>query len=103
MEEERENKEKKKFVLDYRSDPEGREKIAKLVAKVKERPHGDKITLKHIVDYALAKLAPKDLEKVWEASLTSMDRVLLELERHNQKNQTNLELGDFLAERLKLN
>ncbi|MCY4643820.1 MAG: hypothetical protein OXB88_04325 [Bacteriovoracales bacterium] len=103
MEERKENKEQRKFVLDYRSDPEGRERVFKLMAELKELPHGHRITLKHIVDYALAKLAPKDLEKVWEGSLTSMDRVLLELERHNQKNQTNLELDDFLAERLKFN
>ena len=60
------------------------------------------ITFKDLVDYALGKIGPKDLDKIKTLSLQEMDKVQMMLEKYNSKHGTSLSLGEFLVKQLRI-
>ena len=95
-------KEQRRFVISYKNDPQGHSKITQLIEQANQKSYGRVVTFKDLVDYALNKIAEKDLEKVKRQSLGEMDKVEMMLEKYNQKHATNLSLGEFLVKRLRI-
>ena len=91
-----------KFFVDLRHEKEVLEQILKLLEEANNKPYGKEITFKDLVVYAVPKLLPKDLEKIQESSLNEMERVQRLLDEHNEKNKTNLSLGEFLVKKLNI-
>jgi len=91
-----------KFFVDLRHDKEVLEQILKMLKDVNNKPYGKEITFKDLAVYAVPKLLSKDLEKIQESSLNEMERVQRLLDEHNEKNKTNLSLGEFLVKKLNI-
>lgn len=91
-----------KFFVDLRHDKAVLEHILKMLKDVNNKPYGKEITFKDLAVYAVPKLLPKDLEKIQESSLNEMERVQRLLDEHNEKNKTNLSLGEFLVKKLNI-
>lgn len=91
-----------KFFVDLRHDKEVLEQILKMLKDVNNKPYGKEITFKDLAVYAVPKLISKDLEKIQESSLNEMERVQRLLDEHNEKNKTNLSLGEFLVKKLNI-
>ena len=97
-----EEKEQKKFFIDYTHDPKQLELVRNLLRQANEKKHGREINLKDLVSIALEKVGKRDLEKIKRLSLSEMDKVQMLLEKYNQQHGTDLNLGEFLAKQLKL-
>lgn len=91
-----------KFFVDLRHDKDVLEQILKMLKDVNNKPYGKEITFKDLAVYAVPKLLPKDLEKIQDSSLNEMERVQRLLDEHNEKNKTNLSLGEFLVKKLNI-
>ena len=92
----------KKFFIDYSKEPKNQELVVKLLREVNKKSHGEEITFKDLVSYALNKISSKDLEKMKRLALGEMDKVGMLLEKYNQKHGTNISLGEFLVKQLKI-
>ena len=97
------NKEQTRFFVDASDDRAGLDLIFNLLERCNQKPKGREITFKDICLLALPKLTDKDIERLQEASLTEMEKVQRALEDFNLKNETNLELGEFLVKKLNIN
>ena len=91
-----------KFFVDLRHDKEVLEQILKMLKDVNNKPYGKEITFKDLALYSVPKLLLKDLVKIQESSLNEMERVQRLLDEHNEKNKTNLSLGEFLVKKLNI-
>ena len=91
-----------RFLVDFRRDSKNRERVLQLLEEANKKERGGEVTFKDIVAYALAKLTSKDLEAIRQNSLTGMDKVKQMLAEYNRKEGANLDLGEFLAKKLKL-
>jgi hypothetical protein len=94
--------EQKKFFIDYTNESKKHELVIRLVNEANNKEYGREITFKDLVDCALEKLTSRDIEKVKENSLGEMDKVNMQLEKHNLKHGTSLTLGEFLVKQLKI-
>ena len=97
------NKEQTKFFVDASGDKDSLVLIFDLLARCNQKAKGREITFTDLCLLALPKLTDKDIERLQEASLTEMEKVQRVLEEFNQKNGTNLELGEFLVKKLNIN
>ena len=97
------NKEQTKFFVDVSGDKQNLDLIFDLLSRCNQKPKGREITFKDICLLALPKITDKDIERLQESSLSEMEKVQRALEDFNQKNGTNLELGEFLVKKLKIN
>lgn len=96
------SKDQKRFFVDYKGDVKGHELALSLLVQANTKEHGREVVFKDLVDHALALVTAKDVEKIKEESLSEMDKVKLLHEKYNSKHGTNLSLGEFLVERLKI-
>ena len=94
------NKEQTKFIVDLEGDEKLREKVFSLLEAANNKAYGREITFRDLAMHALSKMTEKDVEKIQETSLTEMERVQKHLDEFNQKNNTNLGLGEFLVKKL---
>ena len=99
---EKNGKEKKRFFVDYSKDPQMQHLVLKLLEEANQKSHGSEVTFKDLVSYCLNKIGKKDLERIKTLALREMDKVQMLLEKHNQKHETNLSLGEFLVKQLKI-
>ncbi|HAZ13907.1 MAG: hypothetical protein A2X86_13020 [Bdellovibrionales bacterium GWA2_49_15] len=97
------NKEQTKFFVDASGDKQSLDLIFDLLARCNQKTKGREITFKDICLLALPKITDKDIERLQEVSLSEMEKVQRALEEFNQKNGTNLELGEFLVKKLNIN
>jgi hypothetical protein len=95
-------KDQKKFFVDYSNEPKKHELVVKLITEVNKKEFGREVIFKDLVDFALKKVTDKDLEKIQEMTLGKMDKVHMQLEKHNLKHGINLDLGEFLVRQLKI-
>ncbi|PIP92542.1 MAG: hypothetical protein COW00_00135 [Bdellovibrio sp. CG12_big_fil_rev_8_21_14_0_65_39_13] len=95
-------KDQKKFFIDYSLETKKHELVVKLINEVNQKKIGREVVFKDLVDYALMKITSKDLERIQESTLGEMDKVLMLLEKHNEKSGENLNLGEFLVRQLKI-
>jgi hypothetical protein len=95
-----ENKEQFRFVIDLSRFVKEREFIISSLKVVNNKSYGREIILKDFVFLLLTKINPKDIEKLKESSLTEMEKVRRLLDEYNQKNGTNLGLGEFFIRKL---
>ena len=100
--ERKERKEKKRFFVDYSKDPQMQNLVFKLLEEANQKSHGSEVTFKDLVSYCLNKVGKKDLEKIKTLALGEMDKVQMLLEKHNQKHESGLSLGEFLVKQLKI-
>ena len=89
-----------KFFVDLRSEKDVLEVILKMLKDANNKTYGREILFKDLAIYAVPKLTLKDLEKIQDTSLSEMERVQRLLDEHNEKNKTNLSLGEFLVKKL---
>ncbi len=101
-EEIQDSKEQNKFFIDVSKEVESKEVIHNLLQQANSKSYGREITLKDLVLTALTKLNSKDIEKIQDSSLSSMDKVTRKLDEYNKKNGTSLELGEFLTKICKI-
>ena len=94
------NKEQTKFIVDLEGDEKMREKVFSLLEQANNKTYGREITFRDLAIHALSKMSEKDVEKIQEGSLSEMERVQKHLDEFNQKNNTNLGLGEFLVKKL---
>ncbi|PJB52596.1 MAG: hypothetical protein CO099_11705, partial [Bdellovibrio sp. CG_4_9_14_3_um_filter_39_7] len=87
---------------DYSLETKKHELVVKLINEVNQKKIGREVVFKDLVDYALMKITSKDLERIQESTLGEMDKVLMLLEKHNEKSGENLNLGEFLVRQLKI-
>ncbi len=97
------NKDQTRFFVDASDDKSGLELIFNLLERCNHKPKGREITFKDICLLALPKLTDKDIERLQETSLSEMEKVERALEEFNLKNETKLELGEFLVKKLNIN
>jgi hypothetical protein len=93
----------KKFFIDYSSDQKGHQALVKILNEVNDKRFGKEVSIKDVFDYLIKGVSQKDIEKIQELSYEEMDKVQVLLEKHNEKNSTNLSLGEFLVKQLKIN
>ncbi len=94
------NKEQTKFIVDLEGDEKLREKVFSLLETANNKTYGREITFRDLAFHALGRMSDKDVEKIQEGSLSEMERVQKHLDEFNQKNNTNLDLGEFLVKKL---
>ena len=94
------NKEQTKFIMDVSGDKKLQEKIISLLELANNKTYGREITFRDLAFQALGRMSDKDVEKIQEGSLSEMERVQKHLDEFNQKNNTNLGLGEFLVKKL---
>lgn len=99
---EKENNEKNKFFIDVSKDNETRDLIGKLLGEANNKSYGREINLKDLIIASLPKLTPKDIERIQENALSDMEKIERLLAEHNEKNKTNLTLGEFLVRKLNI-
>tara|TARA_R110002049_G_scaffold274186_3_gene452127 strand:+ start:630 stop:1052 length:423 start_codon:yes stop_codon:yes gene_type:complete len=95
-------KDQKRFFVDYSRDAKNHKLVVSFLEQANQKEHGREVVFKDLVDAALSLVSAKDIERLKESSLGEMDKVQLLLEKHNSKHGTNLSLGEFLVERLKI-
>lgn len=97
-EEREENKnDQDKFFIDVTKDQESKELISKLLVEANNKMFGRQIILKDLVLAALPKLVTKDIEQVQNSVLSSLEKVKKQCFEYNQKNKTDLDLGEYLV------
>lgn len=95
-------KDQKRFFVDYSNDAKNHRLVVSFLEQANQKEHGREVAFKDLVDVAMGLVSAKDIERLKELSLDEMDKVQLLLEKHNTKHGTNLSLGEFLVERLKI-
>ena len=90
-----------RFFLEFNNDAKNLKMILEILVTALQKEHGRELTLKDIVAHALALLTPKDLERINENALPDMERMERMLAEYNQSQGTNLDMGEFLAKKLK--
>lgn len=86
-----------KFFIDVTKDQEAKEMVGKLLVEANNKQFGRPIILKDLLMMALTKLTSKDIEHVQNNTLTHLEKVKKQCFEYNQKNKTNLELGEYLV------
>ena len=94
--------EQKRFVINYKDDPQGHERAVKFIVESNKKSHGRAIDIKDLVDYALSKISKKDIEKIKNRGLEEMDKVKIMFKNYNKKHGTDLTFGEFLVKVLKI-
>ena len=103
IEEVKELKEQNKFFIDVSKDLESRDLIINLLAQANNKTYGREVILKDLLICALSKITIKDIDKIQEGSLDKMEKVERLKDEYNKKNNSELELCDFLALKLGIN
>ncbi len=97
-EEREENKnDQDKFFIDVTKDQEAKELISKLLVEANNKSFGRQIFLKDLVLAALPKLTTNDIEQIQNNVLSSLEKVKKQCFEYNQKNKTDLDLGEYLV------
>ena len=86
-----------KFFIDVTKDQEAKEMMAKLLTEANNKSFGRQIILKDLVLVALPKLTSKDIELIQNSVLSNLEKVKKQCFEYNQKNKTELDLGEFLV------
>ena len=86
-----------KFFIDVTKDQEAKELVAKLLTEANNKSFGRQIILKDLVLVALPKLTSKDIELIQNSVLSNLEKVKKQCFEYNQKNKTDLDLGEFLV------
>ena len=86
-----------KFFIDVTKDQEAKEMMAKLLTEANNKSFGRQIILKDLVLIALPKLTSKDIELIQNNVLSNLEKVKKQCFEYNQKNKTELDLGEFLV------
>ena len=86
-----------KFFIDVTKDQEAKEMMAKLLTEANNKSFGRQIILKDLVLVALPKLTSKDIELIQNSVLSNLEKVKKQCFEYNQKNKTDLDLGEFLV------
>ena len=94
---------KTKFMVALNEDKESLEMVFGLLGKANKKDVGREIKFKDLALFGLSKLTEKDIERIQENSLSEMEKVGKALKEYNQKNGTNLDLGEFLVKKLNIN
>ena len=97
-EEREENKnDQDKFFIDVTKDQEAKELISKLLVEANNKSFGRQMFLKDLVLAALPKLTTNDIEQIQNNVLSSLEKVKKQCFEYNQKNKTDLDLGEYLV------
>ncbi|MDO9182057.1 MAG: hypothetical protein Q7U04_06595 [Bacteriovorax sp.] len=86
-----------KFFIDVTKDQESKEMVSKLLGEANNKSFGRQIILKDLVLAALPKLTAKDIEQIQNSVLSNLEKVKKQCFEYNQKNKTNLDLGEYLV------
>ena len=97
------NPEQTKFFVDLSKEKEPLENIFDLLSKVNQKNYGREITFKDLALFGIGKITDKDLDKIKDGSLSEMEKVEKALDEYNQKNGSNLSMGEFLVKKLSIN
>lgn len=89
--------EQDKFFIDVAKDQEAKELVSKLLSEANNKMFGRPIILKDLVLAALPKLSTKDIEQIQNGVLSNLEKVKKQCFEYNQKNKTNLDLGEYLV------
>jgi hypothetical protein len=89
--------EQDKFFIDVGKDQEAKEMVSKLLGEANKKMFGRQIILKDLVLAALPKLSAKDIELIQNSVLNNLEKVKKQCFEYNQKNKTNLDLGEYLV------
>jgi len=102
MEEEKEEKVKTRYMIDFGKEKEIQIKMKNLLNELNEKKYGVEITIKNILLDSILNIAKREKQRIIESSYSDMDKVKIELEEFNKSNNTNLELGEYLVKKLKI-
>jgi hypothetical protein len=97
------NKEQSRFFIDLGSSEKVRLRLLNVLEEVNEKDYGEDISFKELIIYCLNKISEKDIERIKESSLSEMEKVSRSLNEFNEKNNSNLTLGEYLVKRLNIN
>lgn len=86
-----------KFFIDVAKDQEAKELVSKLLGEANNKLFGRQIILKDLVLAALPKLSAKDIEQIQNNILSNLEKVKKQCFEYNQKNKTDLDLGEYLV------
>lgn len=86
-----------KFFIDIAKDQDAKDMVKKLLFEANNKQFGRPIILKDLVLAALPKLSSKDIEQIQNGTLTHLEKVKKQCFEYNQKNKTNLDLGEYLV------
>lgn len=97
------NMKQTKFFIDLSKANESLKLVQDLLVEANKKDLGDEITIKELAINGIKKLNSKDIERIKEDSLSEMEKVKKHLNDYNLKNNTNLDLGEFLVKKLNIN
>lgn len=97
------NKEQCRFFIDLGSCEKERLKLLSILEEVNKKDYGEEIGFKELVLYSLNRMGEKDIERIKESSLSEMEKVTRSLNEFNEKNNSNLSLGEYLVKKLNIN
>lgn len=99
----RQKKHISRFTISYSFEEEDVARgLQDVLAKLNNKNQGRELDLKDIINWAVGKINDKEIKKIQDDSLTIKDKVDLKLQEFNMKNDTNLDIYDFLAKQLKV-
>ena len=99
------SEEQGKFFIDVSKNPEQKAVINNSLREANKKSFGRKVVLKDLVLAGLPKLTAKDIEKIQEGTITEDERIeKIEsvCREFNEKNGTNLTVGEFVLKKLNL-
>ena len=93
---------RQRLVIDRNRTPQTHATAIKLLIAANRKERGRPVTFDHLAALALSKVTAADIERLKNESLSDMDRVSLKLSEYNRRHKTNLTLGQFLVQELKI-
>ena len=93
---------RQRLVIDRNRTPQTHATAIRLLAAANKKERGRAVTFDHLAALALSKVTAADVERLKNESLSDMDKVNLKLNDHNRRHKTQLTLGQFLVQELKI-
>ena len=96
------NKDRTKFFVDLSKESKDLTKVFMLLELANQKDFGREVTFKDIALLGLSKITVKEVENLKESSMSEMEKVERAWIKFNEKNGSNLSIGEFLTKKLSI-
>ena len=98
------NQQKRGFINLDHNNGGLRVSLEKILKELNKNTEGiePKVTLTHIVSFMIDKLNDGDIQKIRQSSYSKKDLIELKWKRHNEENNSDLTLEEYLIAKLKI-
>jgi hypothetical protein len=85
-----------------REEKEEHDLVKELLSTLNDKTFGREITIKDLLLWSARNMTEKNKNKLKEDTLSLKDKVLKRLKEENEKNDTNLDIYEVLANKMKI-